>query len=544
VTGQGYGSDGQIRRVAGAGETDLDPILLPMVLCSDAVVQDGELVGDPTEGALVVLAQKGGIMVRATRQTYPRIAEVPFDSAYKLMATFHNMVKGDNQPVVRCYVKGAPDVLIARSASILGAGGGVEPLDEGARQQALDLNEELASQGMRVMVVAGRDLDPATFDPEADLLDEVDDLTLLGMVGIVDPPRPEAKAAIAECVSAGIRVRMITGDHAVTAGAIAGELGIEGRAITGAEWAAMSDQEATSQIDDIGVIARVAPEDKVRLVNVLKGKNNIVAMTGDGVNDAPALKTADIGVAMGITGTDVSKEASVMILTDDNFATIVGAVEYGRIIYDNLLKYLRFQMAALFGFILAFLGAAAFGVTLVLFAPLQILFVNFAVQMPIGASLGFDSPTPGLMKRKPRPADEKILTWPLAIRLVTVGLIAALFAIIAYDWTKDSTGSTAAAQTMAMVMFSILSIPISLSLRHPDDTVFREETFSNRQLWLAYGWILLVLILVTEIPLLQKIFETEPLTPQQWGICLIAVVFFLLVSEIIKLILRLIRKRS
>jgi Ca2+-transporting ATPase len=544
VTGQGYGSDGQIRRVAGAGETDLDPILLPMVLCSDAVVQDGELVGDPTEGALVVLAQKGGIMVRATRQTYPRIAEVPFDSAYKLMATFHNMVKGDNQPVVRCYVKGAPDVLIARSASILGAGGGVEPLDEGARQQALDLNEELASQGMRVMVVAGRDLDPATFDPEADLLDEVDDLTLLGMVGIVDPPRPEAKAAIAECVSAGIRVRMITGDHAVTAGAIAGELGIEGRAITGAEWAAMSDQEATSQIDDIGVIARVAPEDKVRLVNVLKGKNNIVAMTGDGVNDAPALKTADIGVAMGITGTDVSKEASVMILTDDNFATIVGAVEYGRIIYDNLLKYLRFQMAALFGFILAFLGAAAFGVTLVLFAPLQILFVNFAVQMPIGASLGFDSPTPGLMKRKPRPADEKILTWPLAIRLVTVGLIAALFAIIAYDWTKDSTGSTAAAQTMAMVMFSILSIPISLSLRHPDDTVFREETFSNRQLWLAYGWILLVLVLVTEIPLLQKIFETESLTPQQWGICLIAVVFFLFVSEIIKLILRLIRKRS
>ena len=201
-------------------------------------------------------------------------------------------------------------------------------------------------------------------------------------------------------------------------------------------------------------------------------------------------------------------------------------------------------MAALFGFILAFLGAAAFGVTLVLFTPLQILFVNFAIQMPIGASLGFDSPTPGLMKRKPRPADEKILTWPLAIRLFTVGLIAALFAIIAYDWTNASTGSTAAAQTMAMVMFSVLSIPISLSLRHPDDTVFREETFSNRQLWLAYGWILLVLVLVTEIPLLQKIFETEPLTPQQWGICLITVVFFLFVSEIIKLILRLTRKRS
>ena len=544
VTGEGYSSDGQIRRVAGVSETNLDPILLPMVLCSDAVVEDSALVGDPTEGALIVLAQKGGIMVGATRQQFPRVAEVPFDSAYKLMATFHNMVNADNEPVVRCYVKGAPDVLIARSASILGTEGTVVPLAGGAQEQALEYNEQLASQGMRVMVVAGRDLDPATFDPEADLLQEVNDLTLLGMVGIVDPPRPEAKAAIAECASAGIRVRMITGDHAVTAAAIAGELGIEGRAITGAEWAAMSDGEAARQIDDIGVIARVAPEDKVRLVQVLKGKNNTVAMTGDGVNDAPALKTADIGVAMGITGTDVSKGAAVMILTDDNFATIVGAVEYGRIIYDNLLKYLRFQMASLFGFILAFLGAAALGVTLVLFTPLQILFVNFAIQMPIGASLGFDSPTPGLMKRKPRPADEKILTWPLAIRLFVIGLIAALFSIAAYQWTRTTTGSTTAAQTMAMVMFSILAIPISIGLRHPTETMFRAETFSNRQLWMAYGWIVLILVLVTELPLLQQIFETESLTVQQWGICLVAAILFLFAGEIFRLILRVFTKQS
>jgi Ca2+-transporting ATPase len=544
VTGQGYSSDGQVRHVGGTGETNLDPILMPMALCSDAVVQDDELVGDPTEGALVVLAQKGGLMIRATREQYPRIAEVPFDSAYKLMATFHNLVNADGDPVVRCYVKGAPDVLIARSASILGTGGRVVPLAGGAQKQALEYNEQLARQGMRVMVVAGRDLDPAAFDPEADLLQEVVDLTLLGMVGIVDPPRPEAKGAIAECGSAGIRVRMITGDHAVTASAIAAELGIEGRAITGAEWAAMSDKDAASQIDDIGVIARVAPEDKVRLVQVLKGKNNTVAMTGDGVNDAPALKTADIGVAMGITGTDVSKGAAVMILTDDNFATIVGAVEYGRIIYDNLLKYLRFQMASLFGFILAFLGAAALGVTLYLFTPLQILFVNFAIQMPIGASLGFDSPTPGLMKRKPRPADEKILTWPLAIRLFVIGLIAALFSIAAYQWTSTTSGSTVAAQTMAMVMFSILAIPISIGLRHPTETMFRAETFSNRQLWLAYGWILLILVLVTEIPLLQQIFETESLTQQQWGICLVAAMLFLFVGEVFRLILRVFTERS
>ena len=542
VTGQGYESDGEIRRIGGVGETDLDPILLPMALCSDAVVHDGELVGDPTEGALVVLAQKGGIMVRATREAFPRVGEVPFDSAYKLMATFHEMTDADGQPVVRCYVKGAPDVLIARSSMILGADGKIEPLVEKAHQRALEHNEQLASKGMRVMVVASRDLDPGTFDPEADLLPEVDQLTLLGMVGIVDPPRPEAKTAIAEAVSAGIRVRMITGDHAVTAAAIAEELGIEGRAITGAEFAAISDEEAANQIDDIGVIARVAPEDKVRLVKVLKAKNNIVAMTGDGVNDAPALKTADIGVAMGITGTDVSKEAAVMILTDDNFATIVEAVEYGRVIYDNLLKYLRFQMAGLFGFILAFLGAAALGITLVLFAPLQILFVNYFVQGAIGATLGFDSPTPGLMKRKPRPADEKIIKTPTWIRIVIIGVVAAIFAILAYQWTYSTTGSETAAQTMAMVMFSIIHIPISLGLRHPKDTVFRAETFYNKNLLLAYGWVVLVLILVTELPLLQRVFETTSLTPQQWGICLIAALFFLLVSEILKVILRLFSK--
>jgi P-type Ca2+ transporter type 2C len=215
----------------------------------------------------------------------------------------------------------------------------------------------MAEGGERVMVVAQREFDPATFVKDGELIDLVEDLTLLAMVGIVDPPRPEARDAIAKCKSAGIRVRMITGDHATTAGAIGTELGIEGRAITGAEFAAMSDEELLANLDDIGVIARVAPEDKVRLVRMLQQSDNIVAMTGDGVNDAPALKSANIGVAMGITGTEVSKEAAVMILTDDNFATIVGAVEYGRALYDNLLKYLRFQMSTLVAYIAIFIMA-------------------------------------------------------------------------------------------------------------------------------------------------------------------------------------------
>ena len=229
-----------------------------------------------------------------------------------------------------------------------------------------------------------------------DLIDQVQELTLLAMVGIVDPPRPEARVAIAECHDAGIQVRMITGDHATTAAAIAGELGIPGRAITGAQFAAMSDEQLLAELDEIGVVARVAPEDKVRLVRLLKEKGNVVAMTGDGVNDAPALKTADIGVAMGITGTEVSKEAAVMILTDDNFATIVGAVAYGRSLYDNLLKYLRFQMSTLVAYIAIFIGAGIFGIANgAPLNPLQILWLNMVVDIPLAIALGFDRPARG-----------------------------------------------------------------------------------------------------------------------------------------------------
>jgi Ca2+-transporting ATPase len=539
ITGEGYETVGQIRHIGGVSETNLDPYMLPMALCADAVVTEGEVVGDPTELALVVLAEKGGMMVQATRKEYPRVAEVPFDSAYKFMATFHNMTNANGDAVVRCYVKGAPDVILARATSLRSDQEPAVPLDETIRPRVEEINEEIAKQGMRVLATAERDFDPATFDPNTDLLNEVKELNLLAMVGIVDPPRAEARDAIAECHSAGIQVRMITGDHAVTAGAIAGQLGIEGRALTGAEFNKMSDEELDAQLDDIGVVARVAPEDKIRLVSMLQKQNKIVAMTGDGVNDAPALKKADIGVAMGITGTDVSKDAAVMILTDDNFATIVGAVEYGRTIYDNLLKYIRFQMAGLFSFILSFLAAAAFGVTLVLFNPLQILFVNYFIQGAIGINFVFDTPTEGLMKRKPRPANQPIMTWPLAIRLIIIGAITALVSVGAYQWTTTQTDNAAAAQTMAMVMFSIVHIPFSLSLRDPFKTVFRRETFSNRYLWFAYGWVILVLLLVTELGILQGIFDTVSLTRQQWGICFIVALLFLFAGEIAKLILSL-----
>ena len=252
------------------------------------------------------------------------------------MATFHNMKDEQGKPVVRAFVKGAPDVLIARGGYYWMPEGPDVAITDENRKLALIENERMAAAGERVMVVAYRDFDPATFDPKAKLIDLVTDLTLMAMVGIVDPPRAEARDAIAKCHSAGIQVRMITGDHAVTAAAIGHQLGIEGTALTGAQFKAKSDDELMKELHEIGVVARVAPEDKIRLVDLLQRKQNIVAMTGDGVNDAPALKKADIGVAMGITGTEVSKGAAVMILTDDNFATIVKAVEFGRAIYVNL----------------------------------------------------------------------------------------------------------------------------------------------------------------------------------------------------------------
>src|SRR4051794_28641020 len=436
VSGEGYSTVGKISHVGG-DQYDLDPYLLPTVLCADAVLDGESLIGDPTEGALIVLGAKGGLDITETRAALPRVGEVPFDSEYKFMATFHEMTDDAGLPVVRCYVKGAPDVLIARSTTVRQPDGTLTPITDANRHLATDANDRIANAGERVMVVAQRDLEPSAL-AGGDLIDLVHDLTLLAMVGIVDPPRAEAKAAIAECREAGIRVRMITGDHASTAAAIAAELGIEGRAVTGTEFAAMADERLMAELDDIGVVARVAPEDKVRMVRLLQEKGNVVAMTGDGVNDAPALKAANIGVAMGITGTEVSKEAAVMILTDDNFATIVGAVEYGRGLYDNLLKYLRFQMSTLVAYIAVFLGAGIFSIAGgIPLTPVQIIWLNMVIDIPLAVALGFDQPTGGLMRRKPRPVGAPVLTASNWVRLCVQGAVMTIGSLVAYQIGHD-----------------------------------------------------------------------------------------------------------
>jgi Ca2+-transporting ATPase len=407
------------------------------------------------------------------------------------------------------------------------------------RHLATEANDRIAASGERVMVVAQRDFDPKSFNPGGDLIGLVRDLTLLAMVGIVDPPRSEAKAAIAECRTAGIRVRMITGDHATTAAAIAGELGIEGRAITGAEFAAMSDDQLLAQLPEIGVVARVAPEDKLRMVRLLKQSGNVVAMTGDGVNDAPALKAADIGVAMGITGTEVSKEAAVMILTDDNFATIVKAVDYGRNLYDNLLKYLRFQMATLVAYIAIFIGAGIFAIADgVPLTPLQILWINMVIDIPIAVALGFDEPTSGVMGRPPRPVGAPVLSRANWVRLCVQGLVMTVGALAAYQIGDTQYDDPVVAATMLVTALSLSHLAVGLLARDQRNTIFSRAAIPGPTQLRRYGIALAAIILVTTLGFLQRIFDTTELSFAQWSICIGLALTLVVVEELIKLVIR------
>jgi Ca2+-transporting ATPase len=361
---------------------------------------------------------------------------------------------------------------------------------------------------------------------------------VLALVGIVDPPRPTAKDAIARAHEAGIEVRMITGDHAVTAAAIAENLGITGRAITGAEFGAMSDDELLAQIDGIGVIARVTPEHKVRLVDTLKRKGHIVGMTGDGVNDAPALKRADIGIAMGITGTEVSKEAAAMILTDDNFATIVKAVELGRGLYDNLTKYIRFQMGVLFGMVITFLGTAIFNVAGgVAFVPLQTLYVNFTTQVFEAVGLGYGQPGEGLMKRKPRDPEAQILPRAKLLWLATIGLVMGAATVGVIAWA-DHAYDTATARTMGMTSFAVANLFYGFCERDELRSVFDLDVLRDRKFLMFSGASALAIILAPQLDLLNRILDTVPLTLHQWLICIVTAFAAVAASELRKLLLR------
>ena len=538
VEGKGYSTAGRITRVGGQADIGLDEFLVPMVLASDAVVRDGELIGDPTEGALVVLAAKGGIDAVSTRDRYPRIAELPFDAAYKLMATFHKMTGASGNEVIRCFVKGAPDQLLPRAATVADADAGPAPADGEFRQRYLAENQRLGQQGLRVIAIARKDFDPTAFDPGTDLLPLVTELELLALVGIVDPPRPTARASIATAKAAGIRTRMITGDYAVTAAAVAVQLGIDGTVLTGAEFGAMSDEEALAKVDDIGVIARVTPEHKVRLVDVLRKKGQIVAMTGDGVNDAPAVKKADIGIAMGITGTEVTKEAAVMILTDDNFSTIIKAVELGRGLYDNLARYVRFQIGGLFGYIITFLGAAIFNIAHgIPLLPLQTLWVSFTMLSIQSVGLGYSKPAAGLMERPPLPPARPILTRGLIVWLAFAGLLMAIGTLSVISGAEQVHG-LALARTMGMVTFALFILFFSIESKDQRDSAFSLDTFSDKTFVITTSGSFVLLILSTVLGIFQTVMKTVRLDVRQWLICTAVALSIVAAAEIRKAVLR------
>ncbi|MFC4057656.1 cation-translocating P-type ATPase [Planomonospora corallina] len=549
VSGRGYSTEGRIRTTDGTPlPATLDEALLAMALCTDAVLRDGEVVGDPTEGALVVLAEKGGIDVAALREERPRLLEIPFDSDHKFMATFHRWTDEDGREIVRCFVKGAPDVLAARATLHLGEEG-TAAFDEAARERYERANAELAGQGMRVMAVGGEDFPAEGFDPGDDPKLLLDRIRLFALVGIVDPPRPEARQAIAECHDAGIRVRMITGDHAVTAGAIAGELGIPGGAVTGAELDRISDDaELARRLDEVGVIARVSPAHKIRIVRALQGRGDVVAMTGDGVNDAPALRKADIGVAMGITGTEVTKEAATMVLTDDNFATIVGAVREGRGIYDNIVKFTRFQVSTALGFVLTFLVASAAGIAGgAPFTALQILFVNLVMDGPPAMSLGVDPVSHDAMSRPPRPARERILTTERLVRILLASSVmaAGTLAVLALaPGPVPGLGQASVAGTMAFVTFVFFQAFNLLNVRNDLRSVFSRETFENPSAFVATAAVVVLLVLVVEMDVLHGFFSTTDLSSEQWLVCAAVGSVILWAGELVKVVLRRIHRRD
>ena len=552
VTGEGYSPDGSIEHGVSDTPFTMENALLGMALCSDAVIrnEDGDwnLVGDPTEGALVVLAAKGGLDVAGVRGQYPRVAEVPFDSATKLMATFHELADPSGQRVVRMFVKGAPDVILGRCNSAIGADGFAQPIDS-ATADLLAHNDRLGGEGLRVLAVAQRDIPldawnefTATGEDPAEL---VGDLVLLALVGIVDPPRPEARAAIAEARQAGITVKMITGDHAVTARAIGQELGLaEGnvQAVTGADLDRMNDDELDRRIDDISVFARVAPEHKIRLVAALQRKGRVVAMTGDGVNDAPALKRADIGVAMGITGTEVTKEAATMVLTDDNFATIVGAVKRGRTIYDNIVKFVRFQLSTTLGFALLFLAASIFGIASGKpFAAIAILWVNIIMDGPPAMALGLDKADSDIMRRKPRPIDEKILTkqrWTAVAFSSVIMAIGTLLVLALAPGVEPEAGTATVAGTMAFNTFVLFQFFNILNVRSDRNSVFRRQTFTNWQLWAALAAVITLQVGVTHVGFMQDLFDTTSISAVQWLVSIAVASSVLWLEEIRKIFIR------
>jgi P-type Ca2+ transporter type 2C len=536
ISGIGYGLEGKVHHAAGT-TLSVDDAILPYVIASDAKLVNGTVVGDPTEGALLVLAHKAGLDIEASRDALPRVATLPFDPTYKLMATFNTATDAAGKAVVRCFVKGAAPAVLDRAATTRLAGATV-PWDDALKQKADAAVVRMEGQGYRVMAAAVRDLDPATFDPDGDLLTHVTDLEMASLVAMVDPPRDASMKAVHDAQNAGIRVRMVTGDDVITGAAIAQQLGIPGTAMLGADFAALTDEERLARIDDIGVVGRVAPEHKVLLVQTLRKKGDVVAMAGDGVNDAPAIKTADIGIAMG-TGTQVAKNASRMILSDDNYATIVVAVRGGRKVYDNLNKFIRFVIVELVAYILTFLGASILNIAAGQpFSPVQILYINFFVNAPLGVWLGMDKEAPGLMSMKPRSRDESIMTRGLITTAGLAGLFMAACTLALISYGTNHYDNVLVGTSMGVTAFSLMLIAAVFQARSVTGTALAMESLDNRHLNITALAELLLAVAITQMDLLRVLLGTVQLTLAQWSLALAPAVLLFFLWELGKLVAR------
>lgn len=479
---------------------------------------------------MLTLAAKAGLHREATLTEYPRIAEIPFDSTYKFMATFHR--EGER---IRVFVKGAPEVLLACCSYFIDEDhDGL--LDIKRKDEIEEQYCHMASRGLRCLLIASRTLDANEFAVLENLLAWVSDLTFIGLIGLQDPPRPEAKQAIAQCRAAGIEVKMITGDHRDTGVAIARELGLQGDAISGVELDRLSAPQLAEVIDGIAVFARVSPAHKVTIVQALQSKGHVVAMTGDGVNDAPALKAADIGVAMGIAGTEVAKEAASMVLTDDNFATIVGAIQQGRVLYDNILKFIRFQLSTTVGAILTVFFAPILGLPEP-FNPIQILWVAMIMDGPPAVSLALDAARSGIMSDAPRRRSEPVLPWSRLCRVVAFGL-TMMIGTLAVLYYAVNNGSEQSALTLAFTTFVLFQFFNVFNARVEKGSSFGKGFFKNRMLWVSLTAVVTLQILAVYWTPAQSIFGTTDLTSAQWMLAISVSSSILILEEGRKAIVR------
>lgn len=525
---------------------DVTALITTFVLCSDATYEHEQSTGDPTEVALIVLGDRCGLSKKKLNEAHPRVGEKPFDSDRKLMSTLNKTATG-----YQVHTKGAIDQLLQISTTAL-INGEVVPLTEQLKQQYLAAAESMSDEALRVLGAAYKDTDEVIDADEMEC-----ELTVLGFVGMIDPPRLEVKDSINEAKLAGITPIMITGDHKNTAVAIAKQLGIAEsieQSMTGAEIDQLSDEQFNKNINNYRVFARVSPEHKVKIVKAFKSHGNIVSMTGDGVNDAPSLKNADIGVAMGITGTDVSKGASDMILTDDNFTTIVHAIREGRNIYQNIKKAVVFLLSCNFGEVVAILASVLFFWPIPLL-PTQILWINLITDTLPAIALGIDPGDKEVMKEKPRNPKESFFAHGAGVRAILGGLLIGILTLVAfyiglqefgYSLTSNNISEDAMtyARTMAFVVLAASQLFYSLSMRSPSKSIFQIGIFTNKWLIGAIVIGLMLQLAVISIPLLASAFKVQNLSFADWGLVFVLGLIPLLINEIVKIFVRLNNKKT